>query len=187
MTERSQWDGSRAPGYDAKWKRMAASGQNPHGEVDFVQRYAPTTALDAGCGTGRVAIELAARGVDVVGSDIDGQMLAEAKAKAPELSWVQADLASLDLQRQFDVVVMAGNIILFVAPGTESACVAGAARHVASRGYLLEGLSLRDVTADEWDGWLRNAGLAPEARFSTWDGDPFTHGDNYLVSVATRL
>jgi len=167
---------------------MAERGENPHGEVDFVERFEPATVLDAGCGTGRVAIEVARRGVDVVGTDIDAAMLAEAKAKAPELSWVEADLAALDLERRFDVVVMAGNIVLFVVPGTEAAAVAGAARHVAPGGHLVAGFSLgQGVSVDEWEGWLRDAGLAPIDRFSTWGGDPWSTIDRYLVSVAQRV
>jgi len=173
MNDRSRWDSSRAGSYDTHWQKMADAGINPHGEVDFVQRYAPTSVLDAGCGTGRVAIELAARGVQAMGSDIDAR-------------WVESDLASLQLGEQFDVVVMAGNIILFVAPGTEAAVVAGAARHVAPGGRLIAGFSLRGVTADDWEGWTRDAGLEPEERFSTWGSDPWTPGDDYLVSVASR-
>lgn len=166
---------------------MAERGENPHGEVDFVQRYEPSSVLDAGCGTGRVAIELAARGVEVVGTDLDGSMLATAQEKAPELTWVQSDLAVLDLGRTFETVVMAGNIILFVQPGTEAAVVAGAARHVAPGGQLIAGFSLgRGVTADEWDGWCRVAGLTPAERFSTWAGDPWAADSDYLVAVATR-
>ena len=37
--------------------------------------------LDAGCGTGRVAIELAARGFSVVGMDLDEAMLDTARAE----------------------------------------------------------------------------------------------------------
>ena len=133
-----------------------------------------------------MAIELAARGFDVAGSDIDAQMLAQARVKAPELTWVESDLAALDLGRTFDVVVLAGNVILFVEPGTEEACVAGAACHVGAGGYLIAGFSLdRDVTADIWDGWLGNAGLEPIDRFSSWSGDTFDDSD-YLVSVARR-
>ncbi|MDQ5854995.1 MAG: SAM-dependent methyltransferase, partial [Actinomycetota bacterium] len=51
--------------YDARWRRMEAAGANPHGEADFVFSYGPRSVLDAGCGTGRVAIELARRGLDV--------------------------------------------------------------------------------------------------------------------------
>lgn len=167
---------------------MAKAGENPHGEADFVARFEPTSVLDAGCGTGRVAIELAARGLDVAGSDIDGQMLAEAQAKAPDLPWVQSDLATLDMGRAFDLVVMAGNVILFVEPGTEAACVAGAARHVDSGGHLVAGFSLaRGVSVEAWEGWLRAAGLEPRERHSTWAGDPFVTTSNYLVSTATRL
>lgn len=165
---------------------MAEAGQNPHGEVDFVQRYSPESVLDAGCGTGRVAIEFAARGVHASGSDIDAAMLDQARAKAPEITWVESDLAALDMGRVFDAVVMAGNVILFVVPGTEAACVAGAARHVAPGGHLIAGFSLRDLTADEWEAWVRAAGLEPVERFSTWEGDTFVAQSDYLVSVARR-
>jgi len=180
------WDGSRAGDYDTKWKRMAKAGVNPHGEADFVQRFEPASVLDAGCGTGRVAIELAARGLDAAGSDINAEMLAEARVKAPDISWTESDLAELDLGRTFDVVVLAGNVILFVDPGTEAACVAGAARHVEPAGHLIAGFLVdRDVSADDWEAWLKAAGMQPVARYSTWSGDPFTDGSNYLVSVST--
>ena len=166
---------------------MADAGQNPHGEVDFVQRFEPQSVLDAGCGTGRVAIELAARGVDVVGCDVDAQMLAQARDKAPDIAWVQSDLAALDLGQMFDVVAMAGNVILFVAPGTEAACVAGAARHVVPQGFLVAGFSLgRGVTVDAWEGWILQAGLEPSGRYSSWSGDEFDEDGDYLVAVSTR-
>lgn len=183
----SRWDGARAGSYDDKWQRMAAQGQNPHGEVDFVQRFEPSTVLDAGCGTGRVAIELMRRGIQAVGTDLDASMLGEARTKAPDIEWVQSDLAALDLGRTFDVVVMAGNIVLFVQPGTECAVVAGAARHVGEGGSLIAGFSLsRGVTPEQWEAWATDAGLASTERFSTWDGAPWSDSSNYLVSVATR-
>ena len=55
---------------------------------------ARVSVLDAGCGTGRVAIELARHGVDVVGVDVDASMIGEARRRAPELEWVEADLAA---------------------------------------------------------------------------------------------
>jgi len=182
------WDGKNADSYDTRWKKMAESGQNPHGEVDFVQRYNPSSVLDAGCGTGRVAIEFAARGIDSAGTDVNAEMLAEARAKAPEIQWELGSLADVDMGRTFEAVAMAGNVILFVDPGTEAACVAGAARHVAPGGRLIAGFSCdRQVSVDDWETWLRAAGLEPSERFSTWDGDPFYEASNYLVSVACRL
>ncbi len=99
---------ARGAEYDAKWAAMAARGESVHGEADFVMRYSPASVLDAGCGTGRVGIELAARGVEVVGVDLDEKMLNAARAKAPDLTWVTADLVSVELGRTFDIVVHAG-------------------------------------------------------------------------------
>jgi 2-polyprenyl-3-methyl-5-hydroxy-6-metoxy-1,4-benzoquinol methylase len=125
--------------YDAKWRALAAEGKSIHGEADFVCRFEPASVLDAGCGTGRVAIELAARGIDVVGVDLDPAMIGPAGVKAPELEWIEADLATVDVGRQFDVVVMAGNVMIFVERGTEAAVVANVARHVAPGGHLIAG------------------------------------------------
>jgi 2-polyprenyl-3-methyl-5-hydroxy-6-metoxy-1,4-benzoquinol methylase len=51
-----------------------------HGEATFVEGLGVRRVLDAGCGTGRVAIELARRGLDVVGLDADPGMLSAARA-----------------------------------------------------------------------------------------------------------
>ena len=74
------WDGDE---YQARFDALAASGVDVHGEVAFVPRSIPSPAsvLDAGCGTGRVAIELARRGIAVVGVDVDASMLATARAR----------------------------------------------------------------------------------------------------------
>src|SRR5438132_13355288 len=113
--------------YDATYEDRAAAGEDVHGEANFVQRFSPTSVLDAGCGTGRVARELARRGVDVVGVDLDPDMLATARRRSPEVRWVEADLASFDLGRTFDVVVAAGNVMILLTPGTESAVLANIA------------------------------------------------------------
>jgi SAM-dependent methyltransferase len=174
------WDG------DDYQRRIEAhlEGNDPHGEVAFVQRYAPTSVLDAGCGTGRVAIELARRGVEVVGVDVDASMLATARRLAPELPWVRSDLAYLDLGRRFEVVVMAGNVPIFTPPGTTAAVVAGCARHVAVDGVLVAGFQLgRGYDLATYDAEAATAGLELAERYATWDLDPPTDGADYAVSV----
>jgi SAM-dependent methyltransferase len=163
---------------------MAASGQNVHGEADLVCRYRPSSVLDAGCGTGRVAVELSRRGITVAGVDADAEMIAAARAKAPELDWWHADLAGFGTDRRFDLVVMAGNVIPYVAEGSRSAAVAACARVLVPGGRLVAGFSLRPgwPTAQEYEGWCTDAGLTAEDRFATWDGDRFAGGD-YLVAV----
>lgn len=172
------WNGDD---YQRRFDDLAATGADVHGEAAFVRAYEPATVLDAGCGTGRVGIELARHGIEVVGVDVDASMLATARTRAPGITWVESDLAELDLGRVFDVVVMAGNVPLFTAPGTEAALVAGVARHVGR--LLVAGFSLdRGYTVADYDKHAAAAGLSLVERFATWDREPFKGGD-YAVSV----
>ena len=92
-----------------------------HGEANLVEKLLQSridrqvvesqSVLDGGCGTGRTAIELFRRGYDVVGVDLDELMLAQAKSKAPQMQWHLADLSTIKLNREFDAIVMAGNVI----------------------------------------------------------------------------
>jgi SAM-dependent methyltransferase len=178
---------SRASGdeYDEPYERRAAAGENVHGEADFVTRFSPATVLDAGCGTGRVARELARRGVDVVGVDLDNGMLSTARRKAPAIAWYCADLATIDLGRTFDVILLAGNVMIFLTPGSEAAVLANLARHLVPDGRLVAGFSLRpgQLTTGEHDRFAAKAGLHLDERWSTWDRDPWTPGADYQVSV----
>lgn len=178
------WDGDD---YQRRFDRLAATGVDVHGEATFVRAYGPRSVLDAGCGTGRVAIELARHGIDVVGADVDPSMLATARRAAPAVEWVESDLAALDLGRTFDVVVMAGNVPLFTPPGTHGALVAGCARHVRPDGVLVAGFSLgRGYGVDDYDAHAEAAGLRLAERFATWDRQPFAPGSDYAVSVHVR-
>jgi SAM-dependent methyltransferase len=180
--------GERRRSYDQRWEEAAAAGRNIHGEADLVERLGPASVLDAGCGTGRVAIELARRGIDVAGVDLDSSMLARAKDKAPQLTWVHGDLVDVDLGRRFDVVVIAGNVMIFLTPGTEGRVVANLARHVAPGGSLVAGFSLQPGRLDlaAYDAHAGAAGLVLAARWATWDEEPFAAGGEYAVSVHRR-
>jgi demethylmenaquinone methyltransferase/2-methoxy-6-polyprenyl-1,4-benzoquinol methylase len=63
--------------------------------VDLAAVGRGSRVLDVACGTGDLAIELARREVEVVGSDFSEEMLAVARRKAPELRFEQAN--ALDL------------------------------------------------------------------------------------------
>jgi SAM-dependent methyltransferase len=171
--------------YDATYERRAAAGEDVHGEASFVQRFAPAAVLDAGCGTGRVGRELARRGIDVAGVDIDADMLATARRKAPDVDWRVADLATVDLARSFDAVVMAGNVMIFLMPGTEGDVVANMARHLHPGGVLVAGFQLMAgrLSIERYDEIARPAGLALIERWSTWDCGAWTAGGDYAVSV----
>lgn len=187
---RSRWSeeaAGRASSYDRRWEEMAAEGHNVHGEVDFVEALEPSSVLDAGCGTGRVAIELARRGYEVVGVDLDASMLDKARGKAPGLRWVEADLAAFDLGQSFSCVVAAGNVMIYLEAGTEGAVVANLARHLDPGGFLVAGFQLEAGRLDlaTYDAHAAAAGLLLAERWSTWHRDPFEGGD-YAVSVHRR-
>ena len=170
--------------YDARYDERAAAGENVHGEADLVMRYAPRTVLDAGCGTGRIARELVRRGVDVVGVDLDPDMLATARRRTPSGAWIESDLATVDLGRTFDVVLAAGNVLILVAPGTEATVLTNLARHLRPGGALIAGFQLRQgMTVAEYDALAVGAGLQLAERWSTWDQDPFGPDADYAVSV----
>ena len=63
--EENRWLAERGgcgDAYDAIYQQRAAAGEDVHGEADFVAALGGHSVLDAGCGTGRVARELARRG-----------------------------------------------------------------------------------------------------------------------------
>jgi SAM-dependent methyltransferase len=180
-TAEGEWDGDR---YQWRFDDLAAGGVDVHGEADLVSRWGPSTVLDAGCGTGRVARELAGRGIEVVGVDGDESMIATARRLTPDLEWVVADLTRLELHRRFDLVVMAGNVPLFTPEGTQPALVRGCARHLGDGGHLVAGFQLdRGYTLERYDEDCRRTGLELVARWATWAEDPWVEGGPYAVSV----
>jgi SAM-dependent methyltransferase len=177
--------------FDAAFEARARHGMDVHGEARFVASLGVRSVLDAGCGTGRMAIELARSGIDVVGVDVDPSMLDVARRKAPHLEWVLEDLATLHLvdrqgrNRRFDAAVLAGNVMLFVRRGTEAAIVAALATHLQPGGVLVAGFELDAgrLTLAVYDILCARAGLRLHERWSTWDRDAWTAASGFAVSI----
>jgi 2-polyprenyl-3-methyl-5-hydroxy-6-metoxy-1,4-benzoquinol methylase len=183
----SQWRASTGlEEYYMRWRRLEDTGQSPHGEADFIESFHPKSVLDAGCGMGRVAIELARRGVDVVGVDLDDDLLSYARRTAPSIEWTRADLASLHLDRRFDVVAMPGNVMVFCRPADRGDIIRNAATHLGRAGVLIAGFDVEresdSVTIAEYDRLGNAAGLELVERWATWSRDPY-EGGPYAVSV----
>ena len=169
--------------YAARFRALDDSGSDVHGEAGFVTDLVPAPArvLDAGCGTGRVAIRLAELGYNVTGVDVDATMLDQARQAAPGLPWHLGDLALLDLGRRFDLVVVCGNTIPLLEAGTLGATAQRLSAHLEPSGLLVCGFGLdpdhlppgcpvtplEDVAAA-----FTAAGLEQVERYGTWAGDP---------------
>ena len=179
--------------YDQRWESMAARGENVHGEADAVTRLierhvvdrvgadGPRVChvLDAGCGTGRLAVELERRGHIVTAIDLDPDMVERARAKSSAIRWLVGDLAKLDdvidADDGYDVIVMAGNILNFCAPGSQTAIVHNLVRHLAAGGLLVCGWS-QELREDAylWTDFVRDArelGANLAETWTNWDGD----------------
>ncbi len=176
---------SRGDRYERTYELRSATGEDVHGEANFVTRFSPGRLLDAGCGTGRVGRELFRRGVDVVGVDMDIEMLNTARARGPSASWIEGDISAIQLGRTFDIVLMAGNVINFVIPESRRQAVENLVRHLRPGGLLINGHSIRPdgCPPDAFAAWVEAAGLELVEQWSTWDQDAFVDGSEYSLTV----
>ncbi len=177
--------------YVERFRNMAADGADLVGEARLVDALVPpgSRILDAGCGSGRVGAELHRRGHDVVGVDADEVLLVAAAQDHPGPNWVLADLTALDLPalgeaEPFAAVVMAGNVMLYVAAGTEQGVLERLAAHLVPGGRLVVGFGLdRGYALSDFDRHCAGAGLLLEIRFATWDVTPFTEQSPFAVTL----
>jgi len=133
-------------------------------------RSVPGDVLDLGCGSGRVALDLARRGHAVTGLDSDPELLQALRERAGELpvTTVEADARAFDLQRSFGLVLVPMQTIQLMG-GTEgrTALLRCARRHLAPGGLFaaavanaLEGFDAEAPDAlpvpdmGEYDGWV---------------------------------
>lgn len=187
-------DSDHSRWYIDRFRRMAADGADLAGEARLLDAIVARGAriLDAGCGPGRVGAELAARGHTVVGVDIDPELIAAAVADHPGPTWMVGDLAGLDLPARgepdpFDAAIIAGNVMAFVAPGSEAQVLARVARHVRPDGVVVVGFGTeRGYAVADFDTHAAAAGLEREQRFATWDLRPWHASSTFVVTVLRR-
>jgi SAM-dependent methyltransferase len=180
----SQW-------YIQRFRDMAARGADLAGEARLIDAMVPRGAriLDAGCGSGRVGAHLAAAGHDVVGVDLDPQLIEAARQDHPGPRWLVGDLAELDLPGRgipagFEAVVCAGNVMTFVAPATRVEILRRFGVHVGAAGRVVVGFGAgRGYAFDAFLADAASAGLRTELLLSTWDLRPFTPDSDFLVAV----
>ena len=134
------------------------AGSSVEGDTAFYRRMARETGgpiLEVGCGTGRVAAALAADGHEVVGVDLSEPMLRLAEQRRMSLpadatarvSFHRADLATLDLGRDFALIVTPARVFQFMlTSAAQRAALAALRTHLRPNGRLV--LDLFDPRLD---------------------------------------
>lgn len=131
---------------------------SPPGEdTAFYRRLAgpaPLAVLDLGCGTGQLALALAADGHGVTAVDPAPAMLAVARAKpgAAAVEWRQGTAADLPPEACFDLAVMTGHAFqVLLDDGEIAALLAAVRRHLRPGGRFA--FESRNPAAREWESW----------------------------------
>jgi SAM-dependent methyltransferase len=183
-----------ARAYRQRFLDLAAAGRDLHGEARFVTELVPppSRVLDAGCGFGRVASELTRLGHVAIGVDADPDLVALAR-EDDDTEFLVADLATLDLrhEQEFHCVLMAGNVVPYLADGTLPQVLQRLAAHLAPGGYLVAGFGLpgslpeaaAPVSLRDYDRYATAAGVSFIARYAGWDRARFDPSGDYAVSV----
>ncbi|CAJ1495834.1 class I SAM-dependent methyltransferase [[Mycobacterium] burgundiense] len=197
MVEQSIWmqkveaDPGHSQWYIERFRAMARAGEDLVGEARLVDAMVPRGAriLDAGCGPGRLSGYLSAAGHDVVGVDVDPALIEAAEQDHPGPRYVVSDLAELDLPARgipepFEVIVMAGNVMAFLAPSTRTTVLGKLRAHLADNGRAVIGFGAgREYDFDQFLADAAGAGLVPDLLLSTWDLRPFDDDSEFLVAL----
>ncbi len=183
--------------YAERFARLAAAGEDLDGEARLVDALSPRGAavLDAGCGIGRTTAALTRMGHRVVGVDRDRALVDVAVASHPGSTYAVHDLITLTPAAltaaghpgSYDVIVLAGNVLVFVAPGTEREVLARMRDLLVPGGRAVAGFATdRDYTVDGLDRDAAVVGLVVEQRFASWHLDPWSADAGWAVTVLRR-
>jgi SAM-dependent methyltransferase len=183
-------------GYGRHFARLVDDGADLEGEARLADALAPRRAriLDVGAGMGRVTAALTARGHTVVGVEPDAALVAQARETYPHIDVLHAD--ALDLAppllegrpHAFDLVVLVGNVMVFLAEGTERLVLSAVRRVLAPGGRVLVGFhphgapaGSREYPPEEFVADAGAAGLAVHLRAGSYELHP--PNDDYAVWV----
>ncbi|MGI8700453.1 MAG: class I SAM-dependent methyltransferase [Nocardioidaceae bacterium] len=124
--------------------------------VAAIQELSARSVLDVGCGTGVLACQLAAGGIEVTGVDPAAASLEVARRKphAGDVTWVLGDATRLPADLQVDMATMTGNVAQAIVSDQDwSATLQGIRGALRPTGTLL--FETRDPAQRAWTHWNR--------------------------------
>ncbi|WP_201776225.1 class I SAM-dependent methyltransferase [Streptacidiphilus melanogenes] len=177
-----------------RFAELIAAGEDVEGEARLADTLLPRGArvLDAGAGMGRVAAALLQRGHRVVAIEPDAVLVRQARETYPGLPIEERDILGLGPDDgPFDLVVCVGNVMVYLAEGTERVALAAMRDVLAEKGRILVGFHLkgrpphaREYTVAEFEADLTAVGLRVDLRSGTYQLHPAN--DDYGVWILSR-
>jgi SAM-dependent methyltransferase len=137
--------------------------------AEIVTELGATSVLDLGCGTGTLALRLAACGLDVTGVDPADAMLAVAQAKpgADRVRWIHGDARTLPKLR-VELVTMTGNAAqAIVEDDAWCRTLRGVHGALAPAGHFV--FETREPSARAWERWNREESYAVVDGIQSWE------------------
>lgn len=126
--------------------------------LDMVEEFGAGSVLDLGCGTGVFALQLADRGLRVVGVDPAGASLDVARAKrgADRVTWIHGDASAIPASVTVDAVTMTANVAqVFLTDDGWLATLAAVHDALRPGGRLI--FEVRDPARRAWESWTEEA------------------------------
>jgi len=145
------------------------------GEVDFLAARADGgSALELGVGTGRVAIPLAERDVDVVGIDASTRMLDVLRSKSDRVTALVGDMADVDAPGKFDLVYVVFNTFFaLLSQEAQVRCFANVAPRLKPNGVFVIAVFVPDPSRFDMDRRVEATRVATDdAEISISSHDP---------------
>lgn len=199
----TRWElgGPANEGYGRKFGELVASGEDVDGEARLADTLLPRRGrvLDVGSGMGRVAAALSARGHDVVAVEPDPVLAEQSRRTYPDLEVLPLDARALAADAlahhgrptSFDLAVLVGNVMVFLAERTEREVLRRVRDLLAPGGRVLVGFHLqggpptaRRYPADEFVADVEASGLRVRLRAGSYELHP--PDDGYGVWVLSR-
>lgn len=146
-----------APYYDDIFDKVEES------VIDLLERHAgkPPRALELAIGTGRIAIPLSERGVEVVGVDVSEEMVAKLRAKpgGEAIDVVMGDFADVPVEGEFPLAYLTFNTLFaLLTQERQTECFENVADHLETGGRFILDCFVPDLT--RFDGYNTRLGVS---------------------------